>query len=277
VIASTVVMVIGALIAMRRRYWPAVLYFFGVALLLGGIGAIVVASWGWIEWAPNQMNVSQGALVAELIVFAVAMGSRLQLVLRSEQALTARTQQLVEALGTDALTGAASRAGFESRGEELLDKGQPFALMLLDLDGFKGVNDAHGHAAGDQVLIAIAQRLRAQLRKDDVVARLGGDEFAVLVLGTPSRDAMSLMARRMIEAGSQPVEYEGRSVTVGMSLGIACRPGDGDTLARLLRAADRAMYHVKQQRGGPAFTFASDIAAQPGSLSADVIPLERTG
>ncbi|WP_285409997.1 diguanylate cyclase [Variovorax sp. efr-133-TYG-130] len=277
VIASTVVMVIGALIAMRRRYWPAVLYFFGVALLLGGIGAIVVASWGWIEWAPNQMNVSQGALVAELIVFAVAMGSRLQLVLRSEQALTARTQQLVEALGTDALTGAASRAGFESRGEELLDKGQPFALMLLDLDGFKGVNDAHGHAAGDQVLIAIAQRLRAQLRKDDVVARLGGDEFAVLVLGTPSRDAMSLMARRMIEAGSQPVEYEGRSVTVGMSLGIACRPGDGDTLARLLRAADRAMYHVKQHRAGPAFTFASDLAAQPGSLSADVIPLERTG
>ena len=268
VVASTVVMVIGALIAMRRRYWPAVLYFFGVALLLAGIGAIVVASWGWIEWAPNQMNVSQGALVAELIVFAVAMGSRLQLVLRSEQALTARTQQLVEALGTDALTGAASRAGFESRGEEWLHQGQPFALMLLDLDGFKGVNDAHGHAAGDQVLIAIAQRLRQQLRKDDVVARLGGDEFAVLVLGAPSREVLSLMARRMIEAGSQPVEYEGRSVTVGMSLGIACRPGDGDTLARLLRAADRAMYHVKQHDAGPSFMFASDLAAAAAAASA---------
>ena len=268
VVASTVVMVIGALIAMRRRYWPAVLYFFGVALLLAGIGAIVVASWGWIEWAPNQMNVSQGALVAVLIVFAVAMGSRLQLVLRSEQALTARTQQLVEALGTDALTGAASRAGFESRGEEWLHQGQPFALMLLDLDGFKGVNDAHGHAAGDQVLIAIAQRLRQQLRKDDVVARLGGDEFAVLVLGAPSREVLSLMARRMIEAGSQPVEYEGRSVTVGMSLGIACRPGDGDTLARLLRAADRAMYHVKQHDAGPSFMFASDLAAAAAAASA---------
>jgi len=214
------------------------------------------------------MNVSQGALVAELIVFAVAMGSRLQLVLRSEQALTARTQQLVEALGTDALTGAASRAGFESRGEEWLHQGQPFALMLLDLDGFKGVNDAHGHAAGDQVLIAIAQRLRQQLRKDDVVARLGGDEFAVLVLGAPSREVLSLMARRMIEAGSQPVEYEGRSVTVGMSLGIACRPGDGDTLARLLRAADRAMYHVKQHDAGPSFMFASDLAAAAAAASA---------
>ncbi|MES2531890.1 MAG: 7TM diverse intracellular signaling domain-containing protein, partial [Pseudomonadota bacterium] len=102
VVASTVVLVIGALVAVRRRYWPAVLYFFGVAMLLAGVGAIVVASWGWIAWAPNQMNVSQAALVAELIVFAVAMASRLRLVLRSEQALTARTQQLVEALGTDA-------------------------------------------------------------------------------------------------------------------------------------------------------------------------------
>jgi diguanylate cyclase (GGDEF)-like protein len=273
VIASTVVMVIGALIAMRRRYWPAVLYFFGVALLLGGIGAIVVASWGWIEWAPNQMNITQGALAAELVVFAVAMGSRLQLVLRSEQALTERTQQLVEALGTDALTGAASRSGFESRGEEWLEQERPFTLMLLDLDGFKGVNDAHGHAAGDAVLVAVAQRLRQQLRKDDVVARLGGDEFAVLVRGTPSREVLSLMARRMIEAGTQPVEYEGRSVSVGMSLGIACHPGDGDTLPRLLRSADRAMYHGKQQRTGPSFTFAADLASpdasQPQALRPD--------
>ncbi len=266
VVASTVVMVIGALLAMRRRYWPAVLYFFGVALLLGGVGAIVIASWGWIEWAPNQMNISQGALVAELIVFAVAMGSRLQLVLRSEQALTARTQQLVEALGTDALTGAASRAGFESRGEECLQARRPFALMLLDLNGFKGVNDAHGHAAGDQVLIAIAQRLRQQLRPDDVVARLGGDEFAVLVRGTPTREALSLLARRMVDAGTQPVDYEGRSVAVGMSLGIACHPADGDTLARLLRSADRAMYHVKQHREGPSFTFAAELATHLAAM-----------
>jgi diguanylate cyclase (GGDEF)-like protein len=273
VMASTVVMVIGALIAMRRRYWPAVLYFFGVALLLGGVGAIVVASWGWIEWAPNQMNISQGALVAELIVFAVAMGSRLQLVLRSEQALTERTQQLVEALGTDALTGASSRAGFESRGEEWLQRQQPFALMLLDLDGFKGVNDAHGHAAGDAVLIAIAQRLRQQLRKDDVVARFGGDEFAVLVMGTPTRDALSQMALRMIEAGRQPVDYEGRDVSVGMSLGVACSPGDGDTLARLLRSADRAMYHVKQRGTAPSFMFAADLAATDAPRSQPV-PLD---
>jgi diguanylate cyclase (GGDEF)-like protein len=268
VVASTVVMVVGALAAMRRRYWPAVLYFFGVALLLAGVAAIVLPSWGWTTWAPNQMNVSQGALVAELVVFAVAMASRLRLVLRSEQALTARTQQLVEALGTDALTGATSRTGLESRGEEWLREGRPFALMLLDLDGFKGVNDAHGHAAGDAVLLATAQRLRQQLRADDVVARLGGDEFAVLVLGRPSRETLAAMAQRMVDACAMPVDFEGRPVTVGMSLGIACHLADqpgpddavGPTLASVLRAADRAMYHTKQQRTGPAFTFADDLA-----------------
>lgn len=265
VVASTVVMVVGALVAMRRRYWPAVLYFFGIALLLAGVGTIVLPSWGWMAWAPNQMNVSQGALVAELIVFAVAMASRLRLVLRSEQALTTRTQQLVEALGTDALTGATSRTGLESRGEEWLGTGEPFALMLLDLDGFKGVNDAHGHAAGDAVLIATAKRLRQQLRAHDVVARLGGDEFAILVHGTPSPQTLGVMAQRMIEACAGPVDYEGRSVTVGMSLGIACHPNDGNTLAQLLRAADLAMYNVKQRRTGPAFTFASALGGRvPG-------------
>jgi hypothetical protein len=192
VVASTVVMVVGALVAMRRRYWPAVLYFFGVALLLAGVGMIVVASWGWIAWAPDQMNVSQGALVAELVVFAVAMASRLRLVLRSEQALTARTQQLVEALGTDALTGATSRAGLEGRAEDLLQRQQPFALMLLDLDGFKGVNDAHGHAAGDAVLVATALRLREQLRANDVVARLGRRR----VRGAGAGRALARHARR---------------------------------------------------------------------------------
>ncbi|MES2531404.1 MAG: GGDEF domain-containing protein, partial [Pseudomonadota bacterium] len=189
------------------------------------------------------------------------------------QALTARTQQLVEALGTDALTGATSRAGLQSRGEEWLRKEQPFALMLLDLDGFKGVNDAHGHAAGDAVLIAMAQRLRQQVRADDVVARLGGDEFAVLVMGSPTRETLAAMATRMIEVSTLPVDYEGRSVTVGMSLGIARYPDDGSTLASLLRAADYAMYHSKQERSGPAYTFADDLddAGMPQSEPARLL------
>jgi len=268
VVVSTVVLLVGAMVAMRRRYWPAVLYCVGVALLFTGISAIIVASWGWIAWTPGQMNVTQAALVAELVVFAVATASRLRLMLRSEQALTARTQQLVEALGTDALTGVASRVGLEGPAALWIREGRPFTLMLLDLDGFKAVNDAHGHAAGDAVLVALGQRLQRQLRAGDVVARLGGDEFALLVAGHPTHAALAGLASRLVEAGAQPVDYEGRTLSVGLSLGIACHPGDGDTVPTLLRAADRAMYHCKQQQqhNGQAFAFASDL---PGGLIQD--------
>lgn len=259
VVVSTGVLLVGAVVAVRRRYWPAVLYCIGVALLFTGISAIIIASWGWIAWAPGQMNVTQAALVAELVVFAVAMASRLRLMLRSEQALTARTQQLVEALGTDALTGVASRVGLEGPASLWIREGRPFTLMLLDLDGFKAVNDAHGHAAGDAVLVALGQRLQRQLREGDVVARLGGDEFSLLMAGRTSRAELADLAARLIETAAQPVDYEGRALTVGLSLGIARHPEDGDTVSLLLRAADRAMYHCKQKHHGPAFAFASEL------------------
>lgn len=260
VVLATVVLAAGAVMAMRRRYWPAVLYCAGVALLLVGICAIIVASWGWVVWTPGQMDLTQTVLVAESVVFAAAMASRVRLLRNSEEALTVRTQELVEALGTDALTGAANRAGLTQRAEAAIRDGQPFALLLLDLDGFKGVNDTHGHAAGDAVLAAMVRRLRAHTRAEDLVARLGGDEFAVLVAGSPPREVIAGMARRMAAGAAEPVVFEGRSLTVGMSLGIACHPGDGATLADLLRAADRAMYACKRRAAGAeCFAFASEL------------------
>ncbi|MDQ8018902.1 MAG: diguanylate cyclase [Bordetella sp.] len=260
VVGSTAVMVVGALIAMRRRYWPAVLYFFGVAMLLAGIGAIVVASWGWIAWAPNQMNISQGALLAELIVFGVAMGSRLQLVHRSERALAVRTEQLVQALGTDALTGVASRAAFDSAGEARLRDGNAFAVAMLDLDGFKAVNDKHGHAAGDAVLVAVAQRLRERLGSGELVARLGGDEFALLLAERPVH-ALAELAEDLLDACRAPVRFDGLDLVVGASAGIAVHGRQDETLAQLLRRADRAMYDAKRQRPGLPLAFADGAAA----------------
>jgi diguanylate cyclase (GGDEF)-like protein len=259
VIVSTVVLLGGALVAVRRRYWPAVLYCIGIALLLAGISAIIVASWGWVTWTPSQMNVTQAALVAEIVVFAVAMASRLSLMRRSEQRLSQRTQELVEALGTDSLTGAASRSGLTSRAAEWLAAGHPFALMVVDLDGFKAVNDQHGHAAGDAVLVATAQRLRQLSAPQDIVARLGGDEFAILVAGSQERSTLSALAERLATECRQPIDFEGRPVAVGMSIGIARHPRDGDTLASLLHAADMAMYHRKQQRGEAGHAFAEDL------------------
>ncbi|KAF1046825.1 sensor domain-containing diguanylate cyclase [Xylophilus sp.] len=262
VMVSTIVLSAGAVAAMRRRYWPAVLYCVGVAVLLAGICVIIVASWGWVAWTPQQMDVTQAALVAESIVFAAAMASRVRLLRHSEQALTVRTRELVEALGTDALTGVANRAGLTGRAEALLRTGRPFVLLLLDLDGFKAVNDSHGHAAGDAVLAALALRLRTQLRADDLVARLGGDEFAVLMAGAPSHERLRALARRMAAAAADPVVFEGRQLAVGMSLGIARHPQDAATLPELLRAADRAMYTAKRRaEGAECFVFAEDLPA----------------
>lgn len=266
VVVSTVVLAAGALIAVRRRYWPAVLYSAGVLLLLLGICAIIVASWGWVAWTPGQMDVTQAALVAESLIFAAAMASRLRMLRKSEQALGRRTRELVEVLGTDALTGAANRAGLARRAAVALEAGEPFALMLLDLDGFKAVNDTHGHAAGDAVLVALVQRLRTLLREGDLVARLGGDEFVVLLAGAPPRAALADKARAMARVVAVPLAFEGRSLSVGLSVGIASHPGDGRSLESLLRAADTAMYASKRrgsQAGAECFAFASDLAPPP--------------
>ncbi|QHJ01676.1 diguanylate cyclase [Xylophilus rhododendri] len=248
VLLSTMVLLVGALSAVRRRYWPAVLYSLGVALLLAGISAIIVASWGWVAWTPDQMNITQAALVAELVVFAGATASRLRLVLQSERRLSARTEQLVEALGTDALTGAASRSGFHGRAEALLAEGRPFSLMLLDLDGFKAVNDSHGHAAGDAILQAVVRRMQALLRGEDMVARLGGDEFALLLPGGATRAQLAALTERLAESCAAPVDFEGRALSVGMSVGIASYPLNASGLDELLRLADQAMYRSKRQR-----------------------------
>lgn len=264
VVASTLVLVVGAAIAMRRRYWPAVLYCIGIALLLAGISAIIVASWGWLAWTPGQMNVTQAALVCELVVFAIAMASRLQLVLRSEQALQKRTQQLVAALGTDALTGAANRSGLQGAADRSLAQQRPFALFTLDLDGFKSVNDRHGHEAGDRVLATLVSRLQAQLTPADLVARLGGDEFAVLIDGGLPEADLIVRADRLIQAVAKPVHYEGLELKVGASMGIARHPNNGRDLATLLRAADFAMYQSKQHDGGPVYRFAQESEQTPG-------------
>ncbi|KTT23005.1 diguanylate cyclase [Pseudacidovorax intermedius] len=258
VVLASGVLLAGAVVAGRRRYWPAVLYCVGVAVLLLAVSSIIFAAWGWLKWQPGQTNLTQGALVMELVVFAIAAASRLRLVLRSEQALAAHNLELIDAVRTDALTGAASRAGLEVQANRWLRDERPFAVLLLDLDGFKSVNDQHGHAAGDAVLATLARRLREAVRDSDLVARLGGDEFALLLAGEPRREVLAMLADRLVAQAAEPVDWEGQPLRVGMSIGIACRPQDGDTLDELLRAADQAMYRSKQQAHGPGYSFAAD-------------------
>ena len=165
----------------------------------------------------------------------------------------------------DPLTGLANRLAFEQGLAEALERvrrnGHRLALMFIDLDRFKMVNDSLGHAAGDKLLIAAAQRLRAHLRRQDLVARLAGDEFACLIEHCEGRMAVHA-ASRLERALRQPFEIDDVEVRISGSIGIAYSSGD-DSPEDLLRFADVAMYRAKQRPGGKLQIFDAkvDLAA----------------
>jgi diguanylate cyclase (GGDEF)-like protein len=148
----------------------------------------------------------------------------------------------------DPLTGLPNRTVLREHLAQMLrrnGRGDDLALMLLDLDEFKAVNDSHGHPTGDQLLCQVADRLRACTRETDLIARLGGDEFAVVQCGAQQPAAATGLARRVIAAMVQPFELGGLQVHIGTSIGIAVAPFDGDEPDLLLKNADLALYRAK--------------------------------
>ncbi len=125
--------------------------------------------------------------------------------------------------------------------------GSRMGLFFIDLDRFKQVNDSLGHKAGDQLLQIVAQRLTNLLRKDDTVARLGGDEFVVMVEEVKDPDRLSTLAKELIDLLEAPIQLGNQTVSVSSSIGIAIYPGDAKNAEELLRNADLAMYHAKEQ------------------------------
>ncbi len=175
-----------------------------------------------------------------------------------EQVVTARTQGLETAnkqlryLAThDALTGLPNRVLMDDRISQcmaLADRqNQTFAVILLDLDRFKLVNDSLGHGVGDELLKEVARRLKSVVREIDTVARLGGDEFVLIITQSPERDAVQAVARRIIDSMQAPVRIAGMEIHTSPSIGIAFYPGDAATVETLLANADAAMYYAKQQ------------------------------
>jgi diguanylate cyclase (GGDEF)-like protein/PAS domain S-box-containing protein len=123
-------------------------------------------------------------------------------------------------------------------------------VMYLDLDGFKGVNDVHGHEAGDQVLKVTARRLASTLRAGDTVARLGGDEFVLLLPAVSSEEEARCVGDKLVAAIEQPIDWHGAQLRVSASIGLALFPLDGDEPETLLRRADKAMYRAKTSGRG---------------------------
>jgi diguanylate cyclase (GGDEF)-like protein len=164
--------------------------------------------------------------------------------------------RLIDELGRqvvhDSLTGVLNRVGFGRSVEGLLgaraDGETQAGLLYVDLDGFKKLNDEHGHHAGDQLLREVAERLRGTLRGEDTVARLGGDEFAVVLPRLTRPDEVEAAAVRVHEAFSRPFTIGGRIVRIGASVGVAISPDHGTTIDELVRHADAAMYRHKAER-----------------------------
>jgi len=170
----------------------------------------------------------------------------------------AAEKQMTALAHSDALTGLLNRAKFTEHLNlcvSRLDRyGAPFALLYVDLDQFKAVNDSRGHLVGDRLLREMAARIAAMVREGDVVARLGGDEFAVILTSDCSADMCAAVAARLVETIKQPVEVDGESISIGGSVGIALAPENGTQADDILRNADMALYRAKAD-GRSAFRF----------------------
>jgi diguanylate cyclase (GGDEF)-like protein len=151
----------------------------------------------------------------------------------------------------DPLTGLPNRNLFTERMERAIYRakrsGKPLGLMFVDLDKFKPINDKLGHEAGDTVLKAVAERMAHCVRTSDTVARIGGDEFVAILENLDHWESAAVVAQKIIKALTQTIEVaNGNTAQVGASIGISIFPEDGNTLDDLSRAADEAMYAVKE-------------------------------
>ena len=156
----------------------------------------------------------------------------------------------------DGLTGLANRTLFRQRLQSIAMRaarnGRQFAILACDLDRFKAINDTRGHGAGDTVLLAVAARLKSVLRDGDFVARLGGDEFAIILDPIDGRGEAGRIAERVIELVGRPIDLDGQSASVGMSVGVAL--GQGDPADQIFKNADVALYEAKAE-GRNAYRF----------------------
>ena len=206
-----------------------------------------------INMAPIQSRIGGNTRRLQrtaIIVLALLWLVQAPLVAKASRRLRQRAERAHHDARHDELTGLPNRRAFRGVAAGRLRSGVPTAMLLLDLDGFKAINDQLGHTAGDRVLIEMASRLRSAAGADALVARLGGDEFVVLICATDARKRAATISQRLRTTVSQPVDV-GRPVQVAASIGIATADSANATLDDTLAVADAAMYADKARRRCP--------------------------
>jgi diguanylate cyclase (GGDEF)-like protein len=241
--------------AVRRHPWSCSQD--AVILSLAMLGGILLALeydlvtfWDQYSDRQRRIRVEEAFLLSVLLAGGLALFTARRLkearidIEREARAEAARALAL-----QDPLTELPNRRALEAALEHAINQspaaGHVHAVYLLDLNGFKRVNDEHGHAAGDELLRVVAKRFLGAARKEDLVARIGGDEFAVLALDVEGREAAVQIGDRFVSALGNGVAVGGRSHAVGVAVGVALCPEDGRTPDEIMHHADLAMYKAK--------------------------------
>lgn len=197
----------------------------------------------WIDWRATSVESSPGSPARRIIGIFRDVTARK----RAELQTAYRAHH-------DSLTGLANRAAFDEQLKRAHAEAEltsrPLAVMFLDLDRFKAVNDSFGHEGGDRLLVEVGRRLQGCLRKSDLVARFGGDEFAILARGYKTPRDIERLARRIIETTAEPIAIDDQVVEIGVSIGITSFPLDRSPAEELIANADLALYRAKQSGRG---------------------------
>lgn len=222
---------------------------------------------GYLIWEPYRPGAAvlaqvAPALSAVLVAVMATLGLLVAALRRRSLKLSLSEATVRHLAHHDLLTGLPNRGQFENRlGDALrtLRAGENLAVLYLDLDRFKEVNDTFGHPAGDELLREFADRLRRLTRETDTVARIAGDEFTIVLNKLDAQEAAEELCRRLIETARHPFDIAGTQVFVGVSVGVALAPRDGRDLVELTRRADVALYHAKRAGRSEFAIYASEM------------------
>ncbi|MBG0560119.1 putative bifunctional diguanylate cyclase/phosphodiesterase [Actinoplanes aureus] len=202
----------------------------------------------------SRADVLHGIAVATILVVLVLFAVCATVLVGYQRRTERQAEQRLHEATHDSLTGLGNRAKLHDELDAAVRHGQqsgePFSLLLIDLDRFKEVNDTLGHRAGDELLIEVAKRLNQGCRADDVVVRLGGDEFALILPTAPDHPEALEAGNRILAALRRPIQLSDLLVDIDASIGVASYPRDGHDAAELLQHADVAMYAAKRRHGG---------------------------
>ncbi|WP_119967542.1 diguanylate cyclase [Simplicispira lacusdiani] len=217
-------------------------YFVATATVIGVIR-------GWVPVNFWTLHSFQFGATLDMLLFMRVLGLHSKALRTAAENARSERDAMHSLAHTDPLTGLPNRRGLGLALTAALarcDPGHLLAVYVMDLDGFKPVNDQHGHDVGDELLVAVARRLQGQVRKSDLVARLGGDEFVVMVGQLDNATQAHEMGQKLLESFHEPFALHEHTIQVGLTIGYALAPADGNDAVGLLKLADAAMYAGKQ-------------------------------